>query len=287
MSGDLLRTYTGAEFGDRFGWALASNDDLLFVGAPESRVGTIYYGDGKVVVLNELGDRFTINNPEPGAGLSEEEFGKAVGIIGNDLYVGALHDNDGGKVWQFDGETGSIVGVYNSPHGTLGNGGRPQFGNSLDVNRDYLLVGANQSSASGVNASGTAYLFDRSSRDLIHTFFDPMPDVLDNFGVEVKLFGRYALVGAHADGDVSSGSVFVFDIESGSLVQTIHSPSATPHFFGLEMVRVGHRNLAVWESTGDGIVQLYVLVPEPSSSVLCVLGALVVYSQVSPRRGSL
>ncbi len=76
-SGQLLQTYSGAQTGDRFGWSLASNGDTLFVGAPELRQGTTYYGQGKVVVLNHLGNRFTINNPEPGepAWYDSESFG--------------------------------------------------------------------------------------------------------------------------------------------------------------------------------------------------------------------
>lgn len=276
-SGQLLQTYSGAQTGDRFGWSIASNGDTLFVGAPELRQGTTYYGQGKVVVLNHLGNRFTINNPEPGepAWYDSESFGNDVEVINNDLYVGALYDDDGGKVWHISADSGTTLREYSNPDGSLGNGGRPQFGASLDVSAKYLLVGANQSSASGVNASGAAYVFDRLTGNLLHKLFDPNPGVLDNFGSEVALVDRYAIVGAHADGPNNAGAVFVFDTESGDLVQTIRSPTSSPEFFGLEFSSVGSRHLAISETTGNGIVHVYALVPEPMSISLCSAGALM------------
>lgn len=275
-SGQLLQTYSGSQPGDRFGSSLASNGDALFIGVPQYRQGTTYFGQGKVVAMDHLGNSFTINNPEPGTPTSfdSESFGNDVEVIGNDLYVGALYDDDGGKVWHISADTGATQREYSNPDGTLGNGNRPQFGVSLDVSAKYLLVGANQSSAAGVNASGAAYLFDRLTGNLLHRLFDPNPGVLDNFGSEVAIVGRYAIVGAHADGPNSAGSVFVFDVQSGDLMQTIQSPTSSPNFFGIEMSSVGSRHLAIYEPTGNGTVHIYALVPEPTTMSLCVTIAL-------------
>jgi len=280
-SGAFLQAYGGSESGDRFGWSLASNGDLLFVGAPELRQGTTYYGQGKVVLIDDLGNRSTVHNPEPGSPTwsDSESFGYDVEVINNDLYVGALYDDDGGKVWHISAVTGATLREYSNPDGTLGNGGRPQFGDSLAVSDEYLLVGANQSSASGVNASGAAYLFDRATGNLVHRFFDPDPGVLDNFGIEVAIVDRYAIVGAHADGAGAEGSVFVFDTETGGLLQTIQSPTLSPRFFGLEMSSVGSRYLAISETTGNGIVHVYSLIPEPTTVSLCCVCVMMFFTR--------
>jgi FG-GAP repeat len=284
ITGQLLQTYNGSEAGDRFGRALASNGSQLFVGAPELRDGTTYFGYGKVVVIDSLGNRRTILNPEPGTSSTDDEsFGYDVGVIGNDLYVGALYDDDGGKVWHIAADTGATLTKYNNPHGSLGNGNRPQFGDSLDVAGKYLLVGANQSSASGTNASGAAYLFDRTTGNLLHIFFDPIPGVLDNFGIDVALVGNFAVIGAHNDGDgKSNGAVFVFDVSTGLHVQTIETPLSSSDFFGLKVQRVGQNWLAVSESTGGGRVHLYSVVPEPST---CTILIATVVAFLSTRRG--
>jgi hypothetical protein len=275
-SGKRLETYNGSEPGDRFGRSLASNGTYLFVGAPELRNGATYYGSGKVVVLDSLGNRRTILNPEPGTTPTDDEsFGFDVGVIGNDLYVGALYDDEGGKVWHIAVDTGAVLTEYSNPHGLLGNGNRPQFGDSLDVAGNYLLVGANQSSASGTNASGAAYLFNRSTGSLLHTFFDPLPGVLDNFGIDVALAGNFAVIAAHNDDDgKSNGAVFVFDIHTGQHLQTLETPFSTSDFFGTKVQGIGQNWLAVSDSTGSGNVHLYSLVPEPSSCTIAIIASI-------------
>jgi hypothetical protein len=275
-SGQLLQTHNGSETGDRFGWSLASNGSNLFVGAPELRNGSTYYGQGKVVAIDSLGNRRTILNPEPGtAPSSEESFGFDIGVIGNDLYVGALYDNDGGKVWRIAADTGAVLARYDNPHGSLGNGGWPQLGESLDVAGNYLLAGANQSSASGTSASGAAYLFDRTNGNLLRTFFDPVPGGLDNFGIDVALVRNYAVIGAHNDGDgKSNGAVFVFDTNTGLHVQTLETPAASSKFFGLTVQPIGENWLAVSETTGSGKVHIY-SVPEPSTYALSMAAVVL------------
>jgi WD40 repeat protein len=283
-TGQLLSTYNGSEAGDRFGWSLASNGTLLFVGAPELRNGSTYFGSGKVVVVNSVGSRRTILNPEPTGLFDEESFGYDIGAIGNDLYVGALYDQDGGKVWRMAADTGAVVTKINNPDGALGNGGGAQFGESLDVAGNYLLVGANQSSASGMSSSGAAYLFDRTTGNLLHTFFDPHPGALDNFGIDVALVGNFAVVGAHNDNDgKSNGAVFVYDLITGQYVQTIETPSSSSTFFGLKVQNIGGNWLAISETTASGKVNLYRFVPEPATFAM-LLSAIVV---LVPTRRSL
>ena len=278
-TGQLSQTLSGQAAGNSFGQSVASNGAQLFVGDPQRRSGLTFFGQGRVDVFDQLGNRSTIENPEPGTSqaLDSESFGNDVEVINNDLYVGAIFDTDGGKVWQYAADTGSLIREFSNPDGSLGNGGRPQFGNSLDVSNDFVLVGANQSSASGVNASGAAYLFDRNTGELLHRFFDPELGVLDNFGSEVALLNQYAIVGAHVDGGVNAvqgGSVFVFDTFSGDLLQTIQTPNASSDFFGLEITTIGSSHLAISETTGNGIVHVF-SIPEPNSAFLLCAGLLM------------
>jgi hypothetical protein len=288
QTGQFLRSVSNpaGAVNDRFGYALGAIGNNIIVGTPELRTGTEYNGSGRVYLMNGTSGAVvrTINNPELNPGpYNEDSFGYDVASYGNNVIVGALYDEDGGKVWQINSQDGSITRRFDNPDGSLGSGNLPQFGASVDVLGDYLLVGANQSSANGILGSGAAYLFDLTTGDLLHRFFDPVPHTLDNFGISVELVDGYAIVGAHNDNDGGkNGSVFVFDVDSGDLVQTIKSPLATSDFFGGEISRVGNNMLAVGDEKYSGVIHIY-SVPEPGSLILCLSGIALVLSWLGAR----
>jgi hypothetical protein len=275
QTGQFLRSISNpaGAVNDRFGWALTAIGDNIIVGTPELRTGTQYNGPGRVYVVDGTSGGLvrTINNPHVNPSPSNEDsFGQDVAPYGNDILVGALYDDNGGKVFQVNSQDGSFVRTFDNPDGSLGNGNRPQFGVAIDVLGDYLLVGANQSSASGVNATGAAYLFDLRTGGLVHRFFDPTSQVLGNFGISVALLDDYAIVAApYDDNEGTNGSVYVFDIDSGSLLQTIKTPLGWSTRFGLEVERVGTDLLAITDTANAGRVHIY-SIPEPSASVLCL-----------------
>lgn len=277
-TGNVVGSFAGNEENDRFGWSLSSVGGKLYVGTPELRTGTQFNGQGRVHVINPSGDQLIVPNPAPVPNpnlFNDESFGYDLAARGNSAFVGALYDSDGGKVWEVS-DSGAVIRRYDNPDGPLGNGGRPQFGVAVDALGGYLLVGANQSSASpsGITATGAAYLFDNTTGRLLHKFFDPVLGVLDNFGYSVALFQNYAVIGAHNDDDGhSQGAAFIFDLNTGAHLQTIETPYLSSRFFGVTMSRIGNGLLAVGDATGTGYVHIYAI-PEPNTVALALAGVL-------------
>lgn len=75
---------------------------------------------------------------------------------------------------------------------------------------------------------GTAYLFDVETGGLLHTLSNPTPDRTDQFGEAVTLSESFAIVGAARDdtANTNSGSVYVFDTTTGTMLRTLDNPDA-------------------------------------------------------------
>src|SRR5262249_33836731 len=93
-----------------------------------------------------------------------------------------------------------------------------------------------------------AFLFDGFTGALPHTVPDPHPVVQDQFAVigtayELALMGTTAIVGAPCDntaGPVCSGSVYVFDAASGTLLLRFSDPDPNNYDdFGFAMAEMG------------------------------------------------
>lgn len=148
-------------------------------------------------------------------GNAEEGFGTAVDIENDTLVVGAR------------GEAGSTAGavyVYELTAGTWseqtklvpsdGFGG-DQFGATLDLDGDTLLVGADEDDDNGAS-SGSAYVFERSNGTWNQTAKITPSDGAsgDRFGQAVALDGDTALISAPGD-ENDTGSAYVY-IRDGS-----------------------------------------------------------------------
>jgi len=119
------------------------------------------------------------------------------------------------------------------------------FGYSVSLYGDMALIGATGDDDNGKSASGSVYVFTRSSTDggtftqqsKLHAN-DPAGE--DYFGISVSLYGDTALIGAYYDDDNSksnSGSVYVFtrsSTDDGTFTQQskLHAndPAATDYF---------------------------------------------------------
>ena len=139
-SGRLERTLVSPDpqTNEYFGWALASDAELLVVGAlgrggthPEAGVVYLYTKTG--VFLR------TLEAPEPGEG---DHFGEAVALLPDHVIVGAPgHDAagiDAGSVFAFDRKTGTLQSMIANPSETTGVA--DLFGLSLSgAGRDFVV----------------------------------------------------------------------------------------------------------------------------------------------------
>lgn len=204
-----------------FGMSVAVSGNVGLVGSV--RDGAVL-GPGAAYLLDlSTGDilhRLEQQTPEMGAA-----FGSAVSLSGNTALVGAARATVGGvtagAAFLFDVNTGGLIQTFESPLPAAGNG----FGLSVTVSGNLALIGAPDEDRSGID-SGTAYLFDVITGNLLHTFASPAPHAIGRFGSSVALSANMALVGSPRDntGAPLAGAAFLFDVKTGGLLHTLVSP---------------------------------------------------------------
>ncbi len=166
-----------------------------------------------------------IHASDPGPG-TFEVFGSSVAIDGDTIVVGASNKDDpvkgansgaayvfvrSGGMWVQEAKLlGSDIGVNN------------QFGTSIDMSGDTIVVGTPFNAEKGFNA-GAAYVFVRNAgvwtQQQKLTGIDTSAS--DIFGVDVSIDGDNILIGASTDriGAVFAGSAFVFVRNAGVWTQ--------------------------------------------------------------------
>ena len=158
-----------------------------------------------------------INAGKAFEGITEDAFGAAVVTSGNTVVVGAPDRDDLGL-----GNSGAVYifvndnGVWNLEQKLLAKDGgvNDNFGFSLALEGDRLLIGSRRGGGGGAPQSGAVYVYERSGKvwnrtaklDPTNTGFE------DYFGYAVALYQDVALVGApQADNaGVKSGAAFLY-----------------------------------------------------------------------------
>lgn len=157
---------------------------------------------------------------------SEDHFGSAVGLDGDTLVVGAPLNDDSqfgsGSVYVFSrnqGGSGNWGQVQELNASDPGNG--DEFGFSVDVEGDTILVGAPYDNDQGGD-SGSVYLFQRNQGGAdnwgqVAKLTNTTGAAGDEFGFDVAIDGDTAVVGAPLDDDGGSqaGAVHVFSRNEG------------------------------------------------------------------------
>ena len=216
-----------AEPGDAFGNSVALSDNTLVVGAPGESSGVVgdpgddsaqWSGAAYIYERGPEGWEYvqTIKAPNLDEG---DQFGHRVAIDGETLVISAQNEGSAaggvGEV-RFDNgapESGAVyvyvkdetegrwlLDAYVKPHNPAG---RDQFGYSVSLDGDSLLVGAPQAdpaSFSGSDFPGVAYRFVRDPVDgewREEDFLNASNARRDaNYGFSVAISGGFSLVGA-------------------------------------------------------------------------------------------
>jgi hypothetical protein len=164
-------------------------------------------------------------------------FGIPVAISGNTIIVGAELDDNGGLVnsgsaYLFDATTGQQISKLTPSDA----GNYDYFGYGAAISGSTLIVGAYGDDG----YTGSAYVFDVTDpRNPVQTYKLVASDraSYDFFGYSgIAISGNIAIIGAHADDDAGfmSGSVYVFDLTSGSqIAKFTASDAATTAYFGI------------------------------------------------------
>ena len=178
--------------GDEFGDSVAFLGGNILVGARGDGAadeGTVYLFDGTT------GQRLrTILNPDPGPGgipgFTGDLFGASVAALGNNILVGAYFDDwdgfvDAGSVYLFDGTTGEQLDTIRAPDAATGD----LFGFRIGVLPGNVAVSAYRDDE-GAGNSGSVYLFDSETLDMMRKIPNPDPDVNnDQFGLSMTAEG--------------------------------------------------------------------------------------------------
>ena len=163
-TGDLLQTLLNPspDRADSFGTSVAVSGNNLLVGAPgnedqgEKSSGAAYLFDAATGDLLQ-----TLLNPSPDNG---DFFGISVAVSGNNLLVGASNEDsqgvrNSGAAYLFDAATGDLLQTLLNPSPVEAE----DFGGSVAVSGNNLLIGASYDDNQGATFSGAAYLYQLAS----------------------------------------------------------------------------------------------------------------------------
>lgn len=103
---------------------------------------------------------------------------------------------------------------------------RVEFGSSLAISEEYVVVGVPKSDL-GATDAGAVYIFSAENGELLDTLENPMPISNDHFGFSVAVSGDTVVVGVPDadDGATDSGVVYFYSAATGEQLRRIVNPS--------------------------------------------------------------
>ncbi|NET41018.1 PEP-CTERM sorting domain-containing protein [Okeania sp. SIO2B3] len=235
---------------DYFGSSVAINENYALIGSYDDDngrdSGSAYLFD---TVTGNLLHKFTAPD-----GAFRDNFGRSVAISETNILISSFKDDDNGtdsgSVYLFDTVTGNLLHKFIAPDGAVDD----YFGSSITINGTYALIGSHQDDDRGLQ-SGSAYLFDTVTGNLLHKFTAPDGAVSDFFGDSVAITENYALIGSYGkdDNGDNSGSAYLFDIATGNLLHKfIAFDGAAGDHFGRSVAINGTNVLISSHGDGDG-----------------------------------
>jgi hypothetical protein len=212
------------------------------------------------------------------------------------------NDPDGdnpGRVWVFDRSNGNVLLTLENPNAD--NQIPPhfisdRFGRSVATNGELIVIGSPQDSTTGVEQSGTAYVFDGDTGALRHTLVSPHLELGGDFGRSVAVTPEgHVFVGAWAttvNGLSRAGHAYLFDGETGNLLLTIPHPEPTNFdAFGWSVSAIDGRLIVGAPNANPlgpatGAVYVFEGIPEPGTVLLGVAGAVagLIFYRAQARR---
>ena len=215
---------TGA---DSFGNAVAIDGETIAVGAPGHNVGPSGGDHGAIFCFTRTGNVWAeVARLTAALGGTGDELGFSVSMSGNLVVAGAWRDDIGensnqGSAYVFARVGGSWTELPKlvAPDGAAAD----QFGYSVSVSGDLIMVGARDDDVGINQAQGSAYAYRHDGSGVVHLNKIVASDGGDNdrFGVSVATTPQVGLVGAYWDdigNNATQGSAYVFQRRSDSLL---------------------------------------------------------------------
>lgn len=274
-TGSLIRTFNAPfpSVTSNFGHSLAINGNLALIGEPaNSRHG---FAVGQAHLFDLLTGNLIRTFSDPSS-TTQDQFGESVDIEGSYVLIGAPGDDtralNAGQGYLFDVFTGVLLNTFDDPNASSdGN-----FGSTAVINGSRVLIAAPYSA----NKFGQTYLFEASTGSLTQTFDNPSTTgiVNDGFGASLAMAGNHILVGApnNDTNGLSAGSAYLFDADSGGLLQTFDGGLVRPGIRVGSSVAINNMNVFIGASGGfTGVHQYALVIPEPGSMATLSMAALI------------
>jgi hypothetical protein len=184
----------------------------------------------------------TLNNPNAYDTPAADLFGQFVAISGDYAFVAAAYEKDAsgtasGKIYIFNVVTGALVKTLDNPN-AYGTSQADLWPSIMRIDGSYLLAPTWREDDAGGTESGKAYIFqtmigDWSDTILMLTIDNPNAydtSLNDQFGIGADISGNYCAIGANNEenpaGVSNSGRVYIFNVSTGALINTLDNPNA-------------------------------------------------------------
>ncbi len=225
----------------QFGSALALEQDTLVVGsgsddASGAQSGSAYVLGRNVGGTDAWGQVVKLTAPDGAAG---DKFGNSLGLSGDTLVIGASFNSsvglNSGAAYVFERNLGgaSAWGMMKKLLPTVG-AGQDQFGRSVAVSGDVILVGSPFDDDVGANR-GAAFLFGRNEGGAnawgqTTKLFASDSFLDDQFGSSVVIQGATALVGSPRQDTrgLNAGAVYQYAGSTGAMPPWVQTNKFLP-----------------------------------------------------------
>lgn len=150
---------------------------------------------------------------------SASRFGRSITATDTHVFVGSQGFPG---IYVFDADTLIQLAIFNTSSFDF------DFGESIEADGPYLVVGSPGEQDSTTGAFGKAYVFDVSTYSLVAPFTPNFLGELRQFGSQVAVHGNLAAVsGVDVQPGDDLGVVFVFDVDTLDQRVRIHGPNDT------------------------------------------------------------
>ncbi|MGF1494052.1 MAG: hypothetical protein ACFBSC_16675 [Microcoleaceae cyanobacterium] len=219
-----------------FGASVTVVGTNLLVGAPgEAGIGAAYLLDA---TTGQPLQRFV----SPVSTSSGSQFGQSAAAFGADVVIGAPQDStlapQTGAAYAFSSFNGSAYQVFNNPSPDAFD----RFGFSVATLGNTVIIGAPADSTQAPRA-GAVHLFDGATGQLLRTIENPAPAADSFFGAAITTVEDQVLIGAPGslEGFTSQqrGLAYIFDINTGELIQRFRNPDPGNDQFGESVAWTG------------------------------------------------
>jgi len=222
----LMKKLYGTQYDEQFGSSVAVDDNYLYVGSPGYDSNGLD-DNGKLTIFNK--SNYTIIHELYGT-RNDEDFGSAVAVDDNYIYVGdSGFNSDGmyynGKLTIYDKSD------YNIVHELYGTQNHDYFGSSVAIDDNYIFVGSTGANSNGLNDNGKLTIINKSNYTIVNELYGTQN--YEKFGSSVAVDDNYIYVGRYrfnSNGLYISGKLTIFNKSDYSIVHELYGTKEYEHF---------------------------------------------------------